>query len=91
MWVPAYNQFYLGNDAGNNWLGPIMGGSSATVQNSQCTLSAATSSGSGTGNALRVQFGLTFANGFTSPNNTYLMVIGSGGNTGWQLAGTWTP
>jgi hypothetical protein len=91
MWVPAYNEFYLGNDAGTNWLGPIVGGGSATLQNSQCTLSAAGSSGNGTGNALTVRFGLTFAGSFAGTKNTYEMVVGSGGNTGWQLQGTWVP
>ena len=90
MWTPG-NYLYLGNDAANAWLGPIQGGTTATVQNSQCTLSGATSSGGGSGNTLTVSFGLTFSGSFTTAQNTYQLVFGSGGNTGWQLRGTWTP
>jgi hypothetical protein len=91
MWVPAGNTFYLGNDAGTNWLGPVAGGGTATLQNSQCTLNAATSSGSGTGSTLTVHFGLSFTGSFLGSKNTYEMVVGSAGGTGWQQEGTWTP
>jgi hypothetical protein len=90
-WVPASNTLYLGDDAARVWMGPIQAGSGTTLQNSQCVLNGATSSGSGTGNTLTVRFGLSFASGFTGLRNTYLYVVGSAGNTGWQQEGTWTP
>ena len=43
-WSPANNSFSLLNDAATAWLGPITPGTTATVQNSQCVLNAATSS-----------------------------------------------
>ena len=63
MWMPGGNAFYLGNDAATAWLGPIQGGSGATVQNSQCVPNGATSSGSGSGNTLTVHFSLSFGSG----------------------------
>jgi hypothetical protein len=85
------NNFTLGNDAARVWQGPITGGSSDKLQNSQCVLSGATSSGSGSGNTLTVHFGISFKSGFTGMKNTYLLVYGSAGNSGWQTEGTWTP
>jgi hypothetical protein len=90
-WVPASNTFYLGDDAAQVWMGPIQGGSNATLQNSQCVLSAAASSGSGAGNILTASFGLSFLPGFAGPKSTHLYLTGGGGTSGWQLAGTWTP
>ena len=91
MWVPSSNLFYLGNDAATAWLGPVQGGSTSTIQNSQCTLNGAASSGNGTGSTLTVHFGLSFAGSFTGTKNTYQMVFGAAGNTGWQPVGAWIP
>jgi hypothetical protein len=91
MWNPATNSFYLGNDAATVWQGPIVGGSTGTLQNSQCTLNGATSSGSGLGNTLTVKFSISFKTAFTGAQNTYMLVSGSAGNPGWQQEGTWTP
>jgi hypothetical protein len=91
LWQQAGNSLYLGNDAGTGWLGPIQAGGGGTLQNSQCTLSGATSTASGSGTTLTVHFGLAFANGYTGLKNTYLLSSGSGGNNGWQPLGTWTP
>jgi hypothetical protein len=91
MWQPGSNLFYLIDDSATTWLGPIQGGSGDTLQNSQCVLSAATSSGSGSGNTLTVSFGLSFLPGFAGLKTTYLQVVGSAGASGWQPEGTWTP
>jgi hypothetical protein len=88
---PHSNNFNLGNDAARVWQGPIAAGSSDKLQNSQCVLSGATSSGSGSGNTLTVHFGISFKSGFTGMKNTYLLVYGSADNSGWQPKGTWTP
>jgi hypothetical protein len=90
-WVPRSNLLYLGNDAATVWLGPIQGGSGATLQNSQCVLSAATSSWGVSGNTLTASFGLSFLPGFAGPKTTYLLVSGSAGSTGWQPEGSWIP
>jgi hypothetical protein len=91
MWEQSSNAFYLANDTANTWMGPITGGSSGTLQNSQCTLNGATSSGGGQGNTLTVNVGLSFKAAFTGTENTYLLSYGSAGNSGWQLEGVWIP
>ena len=64
MWDRVSNNFYLANDAANVWTGPVQGGSSGSVQNSQCTLNGAGSSGYGSGNGLAVTSSLSFKSGF---------------------------
>jgi hypothetical protein len=91
MWARNGNGLYLANDMANQWLGPVGLGGSGTLQNSQCVLDAATSSASGSGNNLTVRFSVTFKVGFLGSKGTFLLVYGSGGNSGWQSAGTWTP
>jgi hypothetical protein len=91
MWDRASNSFYLANDAATVWAGPVQGGSSGTVQNSQCVLNGSTSTGNGSGNTLTVYFGLSFKAAFTGTKNTYLLAFGSAGNSGWQLVGSWIP
>jgi hypothetical protein len=88
-WSPTGNNFYLMNDAGNAWLGPVTGGSSGTVQNSRCILNGATSSSSTTEFTVTLNFGLTFLQAFNGGQYLYTSAIGSGGNTGLQNKGTW--
>jgi YD repeat-containing protein len=91
-WVPA-NNLYLMNDTGTAWLGPITIGSSGTLQNNQCVLSAAVSSvtlsGNGSSSTVTLQLGITFLSSFDGGKNLYTLVYGSGGNSGWQTKGTW--
>src|SRR6202040_3218229 len=49
---PAANSVLLLNDAGNAWMGPVPLGTVNTLQNSQCTVNARSSSASGIGNNL---------------------------------------
>ncbi len=63
---PPSSQLFLLDDAGVNWLGPVTLGSSATLQNSACSLNAAASSFSGNGNTLQVNVALSFKPGFGS-------------------------
>jgi hypothetical protein len=88
-WVASNNSFYLMNNAGTGWVGSVAAGSSATVQNSQCILNGATSTVSGSGNSLTVNFGITFLTPFDGLQNTYTLISGSAGNSGWQQTGTW--
>jgi RHS repeat-associated protein len=91
-WTPASN-LYLMNDTGTAWLGPITVGSSATLQNNQCVLSAAASSvtlsGNGSSSMVTLLLGITFLPSFDGGKNLYTLVYGSGGNSGWQTKGTW--
>jgi RHS repeat-associated protein len=88
-WTPSGNGFYLMNDAGNAWLGPVAGGSNSTVQNSRCILNGATSSSTTTETTVTLNFGLTFLQAFNGGQNLYTTAIGSGGNAGLQTKGTW--
>jgi hypothetical protein len=85
------NLFYLVNDAGNGWLGPIAANSSNTLQNSQCMLNGVGSSAVGSGNSLTVTASLSFKLAFSGAKTIYLYAVGSTGLTsGWVSRGTWT-
>jgi hypothetical protein len=73
-------------------LGPLTPGVAGTVSNSQCTLNAATSSVSGSGNVLTLKVGLTFATAFAGVQQAYMYAIDLSGleTAGWQDRGTWT-
>jgi peptidyl-Asp metalloendopeptidase len=87
----AANMFYLSSNAGSSWLGPVTFGSSATLSNNQCSISAASSSLSASGNALTVQLAATFSSGFAGSKNNYMWVNDSTGRTSsWQLKGSWS-
>jgi hypothetical protein len=90
---PQSNQLYLRNDAGSAWLTPALTpGGAGTLANSQCTLSAASSSASLTGNNLILNVSLTFTGAFTGAKNVYMYASGLVGlNSGLVKEGTWTP
>ena len=91
LYYPGSRMFYLANDASNGWAGTIIIGTSGTVQNSQCTLNAATSSVSGSGNNLTLNVALTFQSAFSGNKNVYLDAWDANNqSSGWQQKGTWT-
>ena len=66
-------------------------GTSATLQNSQCIISAAGSSVNASGNVLTVILAVTFQSAFAGAKNIYSFAQTIGGlNSGWQSLGTWT-
>ncbi|MBZ5621906.1 MAG: hypothetical protein LAQ69_24745, partial [Acidobacteriia bacterium] len=83
------NTVYLANDAGTDWLGHVTLGQSGSLQNSQCTVSAAGSSASGSGTNLTLNLALTFQTAFSGARNIYMEVY-DGADSGWQQKGTWT-
>jgi hypothetical protein len=88
---PVHKYLWLLNDGATAWLGPITAGVAGTVQNSQCTVSGATSSVVASGNTLTVNLGLTFQSGFAGAKTVYGNAISAGGLTsGWTTLGTWT-
>ena len=90
MYELQNNGLYLTNDAATAWQGPITPGTSATLQNSQCTLTGSASAASGSGATLTVNFGLTFTSAFSGTKNTYMYVSDTyGANSGWQTVGSW--
>ena len=92
MYVPATSSVYLMNDAGGSWLGPLTIGHSGTLQNSQCTLNAQTSSASGSGTSLTVNLALSFQPTFIGLLNNFMLAQDTVNNftSGVQNLGTWT-
>ncbi len=80
----------LENDAGNAALGPLTPGGSGTESNSQCTVSAAGSTVSGSGDSLAVNVALTFTPAFAGSKNLYGYATDKGNlNSGWKTLGAW--
>jgi hypothetical protein len=81
---------YLENDGGTATLTGVTPGSSATVSNSQCTLSGTGSSYSASGNTATLNVALTFTSPL--PENIYLYAAEANetaSNSGWLKLGTW--
>jgi hypothetical protein len=90
---PLGNHLYLANNAGT-WITPALTpGVAGTASNSQCTLNAASSSVSTSGNSLTLVASLTFSSSVFGPRNVYLYAVENGGQTtgSWVLKGAWTP
>jgi subtilisin family serine protease len=90
----AYSQpagvLFLVNDAGPDagLSAPLTLGSSATVQNSQCTVHGAGSSAQGSGNTLTLTLRFTFSAAFTGSKVIYTAARDTAtGNSGWQTLG----
>jgi len=81
---------YLANDASNAWAGSATPGKSGTLQNSQCSINAAASSVSGSGNNLTLNVALSFQTAFSGTKNIYMDAY-DGADSGWQPEGSWTP
>jgi hypothetical protein len=91
-YVPASNALYLFNDTNSAVLGPVTPGSSASVANSQCTLSGNGGAVTSSGSNITVPFSVTFVSTFNGQKNLlgYAQSY-SGATTGWQQLGYWTP
>jgi hypothetical protein len=82
---------YLYNDTASALIGPAYVSSSGTVQNSQCTVNAAASSVTVSGNSLTVNLAVSFPASFTGAKSVYALVqTAAGVNSGWQVVGSWT-
>ena len=91
LYYPGANFFYLANDAGTAWLGPVAFGSATSLQNSQCTVDVGGASSSGSGSNLTINLAVTFKLPFSGTKKTYLDAIdGYTLDSGWQQKGTWT-
>jgi sugar lactone lactonase YvrE len=90
-YTPGTNKLHLYNDAGTAFLTAIAPNSSASVSNSQCTLSGLGSSISVAGNNLTVNIALAFTGSFVGQKNVYMRALGKTSNSGWVKEGTWTP
>jgi sugar lactone lactonase YvrE len=85
---------YLVDDAGDGGYAPgspILLSSGATLQNNQCSISAAGSSASASSNTLNLNLAITFKPAFAGNQVFYLAARNnSTGNSGWQAAGSVT-
>jgi hypothetical protein len=81
------NVIYLADDAGH-WPAPLTPGSAGTLQNSQCTLDAGTSSVSASGNTLTLKLALSFK--VSGAKNIYMEAQNASLDSGWAQRGTWT-
>jgi len=80
----------LSNDSTSGWVGSLTPGQSGTLQNSQCTVSGAALSVSGSGNNLTLNVPLSFQTAFSGAKNIYMDAY-DGTDSGWQLKGAWIP
>jgi hypothetical protein len=88
---PGANKVWLLNDASTVWLGPVVLGSAAVVENSQCRVNPAASSTLRSGANLTVNFSISFKPAFNGLKKVYMQTKDNGGlGTGWQPRGTWT-
>jgi uncharacterized repeat protein (TIGR01451 family) len=83
------NILYLLNDAGNAW-SSVSVGSSVSLSNSQCSISAASTSVNLSANGLLLNLPVTFAATYLGAKNIYAYAAGSSANSGWQTLGSWT-
>ncbi len=87
----AFNVVYLRNDDSTAWLGPVSLGTAVTLENSQCTVYAATSSASGSTTNLTVNLDLGFKPAFTGAKGVFMQTQDvAGAATSWQTRGAWT-
>jgi hypothetical protein len=91
MYYAASTQtIYLANNAGAFASGGLVLGSSGTLQNSQCTINAATSSVVLSGDTLTLNLALSFAPAFAGMKNIYMYVQNAAVASGFTQEGTWT-
>jgi hypothetical protein len=88
----ASNAFYLYNDSLTVLQGPLLPGSSATLQNSQCSLYGSSSGVVSTaGTDLTINIGLGLQPAYRGTLGVYLWVKDNEGHdTGWVQTGNWT-
>jgi hypothetical protein len=88
---PVHNSVMLANDGYTGLLGPMTLGTTATLQNSQCTVNGATSIAAWSGNTLTLNLALTFKLAFAGAKNIFGFAQSLNGlNSGWQALGVWT-
>jgi hypothetical protein len=85
------NGLWLRDNAGAAWSGPLALGSGGGLNNSQCTVTGASSSAGGSGKNLSVDLDITFAPSFTGQKTIYMYATNKDGKSGsWEAKGTWS-
>ncbi len=91
---PANGFFYLYGDS-TGWLGPLLPGSSASLDNGLCSVVGAGTSVIASGTNMSLNVSLRFAAGFAGAKNVYLLAQegpyeAPAATSNWQQRGTWT-
>ncbi len=87
----SVNLMWLVSDDGAGWPASIVPGSSGVLENNQCTLSGAGSSGAAAGNTLTARFALTFKRSFAGARTLYAAASDfARAASGWRAMGNWT-
>ena len=85
------NRLYLRNDANSSWGTGYAPGAANVIENSYVKLNCASTTISGSGNTLTVNWSITFKSTFTGTKNTYLYVRDdANAYQSWTQKGTWT-
>src|SRR5688572_13206558 len=85
------NKLYLHNDPATALLGPLTPGISGTVQNSQCSVNAASSSVSSSSTNLTLNLAMSFTGGYSGTKSVFGFATDQAGlDSGWQTLGSWT-
>jgi hypothetical protein len=91
-YAPGTRLFTLIADDGNSIAGTTTPGSAANISNGQCTLNAAHSSATGSGNNLTVVASLTFSASFTGQRHIWMQAVDHNNrSTNWLIYGVWLP
>ncbi len=91
-YAPGTGLFALIADDGNSVAGTTTPGSATSIANSQCTLNAANSSVTGSGNTLTVVASLTFQPTFTGQRHIWMEAVDYNNiSTNWLIYGVWFP
>jgi len=87
--VPT-NSLLLLNDAGNGYVGGIVLGTNATIENSQCRINGQQSGAEVDGTDLRLTLTIAFKAGFAGNKVFYVSAQDGVGTSGWQAVGSWS-
>ncbi len=91
-YAPAAGAFTLIADDGSSIVGTTTAGSATSLANSQCTLNAATSSATGSGNTLTIVASLTFSASFAGQRHIWMQAVDYNNlSTNWLVYGVWFP
>lgn len=84
------NKLYLQDDTGTQVIGPLIPGSTGSLQNSQCVLHGTGSSAIGSGNSMSLTLSITFSSTFAGSRSIYAYAEdNTTQSSGWQTLGTW--
>ena len=92
IWVkPSTGEAQLADDSFSNWTPALKLGRAGTLQNSQCSLNSAASSGSMLGNNYTLTLAMTFKASYAGAKTIYGYAMTNAGlPSGWQALGAWT-